>query len=191
MDIKENDTRLIGNFIEINADILAEQINSKHPKFIASIIANRNRKRLLKLANKLSKKDIILDRSNLAEFFTYIHNHYEGKYGIIRNIIISGNEYDYEISATVIIDDDIRYIINIDQQKEMQIVCYTSYKTSNGGFNTFKTRLYSERPEYREYIELLNKGLREELFRYIHEAIGAYSEKGKNGYVDNKEFVWR
>lgn len=189
MDIKENDTRLIGNFIEINADILSEQINSKHPKFIASIIANRNRKKLLKLANKLSKKDIILDRNNLAEFFTYIHNHYEGKYGIIRNIIISGNEYDYEISATVIIDDDIRYIINIDQQKEMQIVCYTSYKTSNGGFNTFKTRLYSERPEYREYIELLNKGLREELFRYIHEAIGAYSEKGKNGYVDNKEFV--
>lgn len=189
MEIDKNDSRLIGNFIEINADILSEQINSKRPKFIANIIAKRQRKRLLKLADKLSKSGVILDKSNLAEFFTYVHSHYEGKYGIIKNIIISGNEYDYEISATVIIDDDIRYIITITEQREMQIVCNTSYKTSNGGFNTFKTRLYSERPEYREYIELLNKGLREELFRYIREAIGAYSEKGKNGYVDNKEFI--
>ena len=186
MEIKAVDNRLIGSFIEINADILADQINSKHSKFIAKIIADRNRKKLLRLANKLSRTKIILDRENLLEFFTYIHSNYEGKYGIIKNIIISGNEYDFDIAASIIIDDDIRYVVTITNQKEMQIVCNPNYKTSTGGFNTFKTRLYSSRKEYEEYLSLLNVELSKELFRYIHEVIAQYSNKKEKGYVISK-----
>ena len=187
MSIKIDDHRLIGNFIEINADILSEQINSKLPKWMARFVANKHRRRLLRAAKRLYNAKIVLDRDALSEFFTYVYNNYEGKYGIIKNIIISGNEYDFDMVTNIIIDDDIRYVITITNQKEMQIVCNPSYKTSNGGFNTFKTKLYSSRKEYAEYLDILNSGLREELFKYINEIISQYIKKGTRGYVtDNK-----
>jgi hypothetical protein len=183
MDDKST-TRLIGDFLELNADILSNQFNSKYPKFIANLQAKYYRNKLIKSANKLKKSNFILNTDNLVELFIYIYNNYEGNYGCINKILINLNNYNNSIIDTEIVIDNIKAHINIDTSNPKMTINGVIIKDKiNHSFNINTYELKSNKPVSSEVIPIINKKLLEDLSNYILEIIGNYSNKERKGYV--------
>lgn len=115
-------SRIIGDIIEINQDIVQWRIDSKAPKFIKNLVEKYYRHRLKK--SILSFDELILDKFNLQELFTYINTYYSGNYRCINSI---GNIYKEDDSVTIVKmiikhdKDIISYTITINHEPTINI----------------------------------------------------------------------
>ena len=67
--------RLIGNFLEINGDIVKLELESRK-NFINKIKFKRMRKKLINHAKRIKKLNLVLTKDNLNELFYFIWNNY-------------------------------------------------------------------------------------------------------------------
>lgn len=178
-------SRLIGDFLEINANILNDQFYSRYPKFLAKLIAKYYRSRLIKSAKKLKESNMILSIDNLTELFIYISSSYEGKYKNITNIIINSNTVHSIIDATVNVDN-ISALITIDTaQPNIELVCKLLIDEAISSFNISLTELKNKKmslKRYNDIIDKLNNVLLCNMVDYILDSIVPYNGK-ETGYV--------
>lgn len=73
--IELNQSRIIGDFLELNAEIAYNETTAKGiKKLFVKSKANKYRKRIIDLLSDFVKSDYILTRDNLYEAFVYFHD---------------------------------------------------------------------------------------------------------------------
>lgn len=171
--IEVNKMRLIGDFLEINGDIVKLEMESKK-NFINKIKFKRMRNRLIKNIKKLKKSNMILSKENLKELFYYIWNNYppKGEYKYItstimnheENFIESNIEYDdYKVSITIYEDeDDIEFNINSNNPNDKKKNISISRKN------------VSDDGEFKNIFIILNQKLLELISDYLLDIITKY-----------------
>lgn len=108
----ENTRRIIGDFFEINADILQEELSSKYPKFISKWIANRKRNKLINIANKFRSSNHKLDAYNLIEYISYIQNNYSDTKRY-KSVFLAKVSEDLRIAEAMIKFDNYKVLISV------------------------------------------------------------------------------
>ena len=174
----EDGTRLIGDFLEINADIVERRFKSKLPKILANIEEKHSRNKLIKTAKKIQESNMILSIYNLSELFIYTFNNFppNGKY---KSIMISKVVNDSNNIEAVIKFEDIVSIINIDKKENTIDVNITQDN------NTFFTRCngllkHSKKGSKVDIILMrINKELLNTITDYIIETLESYNRKDK------------
>lgn len=170
-----NKELIIGNCFKINADILFTYNNSIYPKFIANIIKNYYRKKLIRSINKLYKANKPLDAYNLYDFFLYLNNNYRDEsYGNITkteyfdNIDIIKAYLDFDIYKCIF------KVKNDDNFVELRY----SKKENNKPIKTYIVeldQLSSTKNDISKDIENINKILLTNIANYILETINSYN----------------
>lgn len=165
--------RLIGNFLEINGDIVKLELESRR-NFINKIKFKRMRKKLINHAKRIKKLNLLLTKDNLNELFYFIWNNYppHGEFKEIKstrinhdeNYIESKIEYDeYQIVITIYQDeDDIEFQIRSSNQENNKKNINISRKD------------VSDNGEFKSIFENLNSKLLELISEYILEIITKY-----------------
>ena len=174
----EDSTRIIGDFLEINADIVERRFKSKLPKILADIEEKYSRNKLIKTAKKIQESNMILSIYNLSELFIYTFNNFppNGKY---KSIMISKVVNDSNNIEAVIKFEDIVSIINIDKKENTIDVNITQDN------NTFFTRCngllkHSKKGSRVDIILMrINKELLNMITDYIIETLESYNRKDK------------
>lgn len=174
----EDSTRIIGDFLEINADIVERRFKSKLPKILANIQEKYSRNKLIKTAKKIQESNMILSIYNLSELFIYTFNNFppNGKY---KSIMISKVVNDSNNIEAVIKFEDIVSIINIDKKENTIDVNITQDN------NTFFTRCngllkHSKKGSKVDIILMrINKELLNTITDYIIETLESYNRKDK------------
>lgn len=174
----EDSTRIIGDFLEINADIVERRFKSKLPKILANIEEKHSRNKLIKTAKKIQESNMILSIYNLSELFIYTFNNFppNGKY---KSIMISKVVNDSNNIEAVIKFEDIVSIINIDKKENTIDVNITQDN------NTFFTRCngllkHSKKGSRVDIILMrINKELLNTITDYIIETLESYNRKDK------------
>lgn len=116
--IRQDDKdRIIGDFMECNANITYYECTSKVPKFIKKIIVNNQRKKLVNSLNKFVSSDYILTRNNLYETFIFFFNEREA-YNPENIKVFKSNEEDDNRIECLITLEDIKCLIHIDDNSE-------------------------------------------------------------------------
>lgn len=170
--------RIIGDFLEINADIVKQEVDSNLPKFLSKMKAKLFRKRLLKSLYKLKSSNYILNSRNLSELFTYTFNNFPpmGEYNSIKHSKII-EDTGYSIRSEAVIEfDNIKCIIYLDsREKYFEInVSQTLENNNKMGFNLSLTELSSEKDQYKDIVSNINDKLVDELVSYIESIIKNY-----------------
>lgn len=174
----EDGTRLIGDFLEINADIVERRFKSKLPKLLADIQEKYSRNKLIKTAKKIRESDNTLNLYNLSELFIYTFNNFPPN-GNYKSIMISKVVDEGNIIEAVIKFEDIVAIIDIDKKENIMDVNITQNN------NTFFTRcgklLKHNKKDSKVDIILkrINKELLNMITDYIIETLEAYNRKDK------------
>ena len=75
--------RIIGDFLEINADMIYQRDKSKLPKFLSRLRYKINNKKLIKRVEVFRNSDIYLSKDNIMELFNYLQNTFENDYDSI------------------------------------------------------------------------------------------------------------
>lgn len=169
--------RIIGDFLEINADIVKQEVDSNLPKFLSKLKAKHFRRKLMKRLYKLKSTEYILNSKNLSELFTYVFNNFPpmGEYNSIKysKVIEDGNSLR---SEAVVEFDNIKCIITLDSNdKYFGInVSQTLEDDNRVGFNLSLNELYTEKEQYKDIISKINDKLLEELVSYIESILKNY-----------------
>lgn len=108
----ENTRRIIGDFFEINADILQEELSSKYPKFISKWIANKKRNKLITIANKFRDSNHKLDSYNLIEYISYIQNNFSDTKSY-KSVFLAKVSEDLRIAEAIVKFDNYKVLISI------------------------------------------------------------------------------
>lgn len=175
-------SRLIGECLEINADIVKERTNTKLPSFIADIISSYYRKRLLKSVKKLRNSHYILTSENLLEFFNYTFNNFP-PYGTYKSVSMSkifDNDNYNTIVALIKFEDytvDITIYSNIPDYFDINII-----NDSQQGTNKYflhLNSLYSENNNIKDILNIINEKLLNDITDYIIDTISIYGKKSK------------
>lgn len=179
MDTKSTN-RIIGDFLEINADILLQYQKSKLPEFIKRKISFWHRKKLLKSARKIANSNIILTKDNLGELFAYTYNNFppKGSFGCIICSKINNNEQQIE---AVIKFDSYKAIITIDKDVSTfdLVVSYKNLEdNTNKNCSISCTNLNSDNPITKPLLEKINKRLLLDMSDYIVSNISLF-QKGE------------
>lgn len=174
MNIEEN--RLIGDFLEINADIISKKFKSKLPKFISNIYYNRYKKRLIKSLNKLKKSNLILNKENLYEFFIYCYNNFppKGSYRSVNKIIYNDNNNDNLKIEGIIKIDNLEAIIDLEDDYDGFNISVKNKDLATGNYNNFSIhciRLESNNIIAKEVLKIINKQLLEDIIIFITDNI--------------------
>lgn len=174
----EDSTRIIGDFLEINADIVERRFKSKLPKILANIEEKHSRNKLIKTAKKIRESDNTLNLYNLSELFIYTFNNFPPN-GNYKSIMISKVVDEGNIIEAVIKFEDIVSIINIDKKENTIDVNITQDN------NTFFTRCngllkHSKKGSRVDIILMrINKELLNTITDYIIETLESYNRKDK------------
>ena len=176
----ENNGRIIGDFLEINADIVQKRFKSKLPSFLANIDEKYYRNKLIKRAKKMKNSNMILSIYNIYELFVYTYNNFppDGKYKSIwrSKIMVSDNNVEAE---AVIKFDNITSIISIDKNEETLDV---NILEENNQYYTRCNKLLKHSKKGSKIDILLmriNKELLNIITDYIIETLEAYNRKDK------------
>lgn len=181
--ISLNNDRIIGDIIELNAEIVSKRINSKFPSLISNYIANRDRRKLLKIIDKFGKSDYILNKNNLFEFFIYIYNNFEGSsYGCIKKVAYMVNKNISTIYADITIENvDFNITLSSDSNDIFIHCCIKYYTGLRESFSVQLDKLITNKDKLDEVIYKLNKQLLLNLSKYSESCISKYNGKEK-GY---------
>mgnify|MGYP004507037313 CR=1 FL=1 len=165
--------RLIGNFLEINGDIVKLETESRK-NFINKIKFKRMRKKLIDHTKRIKKLNLVLTKDNLNELFYFIWNNYppNGEFKEIKSTKINHEEdyieskieyEDYQIIITIYQDeDDIEFQIRSSNQEDDKKNINISRKD------------VSDDGEFKSIFETLNSKLLELISDYILEIIIKY-----------------
>ena len=164
------DSRIIGDFIEINGDIISKEFNSKLPRLIKKIYFGRYKKKLLKSVDKFVDSGHILTTDNLVEFFTIIFNNFppNGEFNSIIRCVRDDN-LSHSVEAAIKFDA-YDYLITIDRLEypNFRLICRKHIdKDTTDGINITTNRLFSTNIRKSDYLEKINTKLLEEIREYI------------------------
>ncbi len=120
-------TRLISDILEISRDIKEQRKNSKF-KLLGKIVERINVNKLKRRIKILKKKNIILDKFMLQEFFTYLLTTNDGKYRNITKVYFS-DDSNCTLTAHILINpykyintvSEIRYDITVNNRPGITI----------------------------------------------------------------------
>ena len=177
--IELNDTsRIIGDYLEINADIVTFRFRSKYPRFIKKILVNQKYKKLLNSLEKFRKSDYILNVNNLYEFFIYIFNNYPpyGNYHSVDSITIKSIELGKkQIEAKVCFDRIIAWIAIEEEGVSFEINAKEiSPNKEQTGINITLQKMESKSSSVNLLLQKINKQLIEDIYQYIFDIISSY-----------------
>lgn len=182
--IDKNNNRIIGDFFEINADIVQREVTSKLPKFIKHRISYRDRKKLLKAAIKIKNSDHVLNSDNLSEFFIYLYNNFppNGKY---KSVYASKYDEDLNIIEAIILFDSCKAVITIDRSSTGFDIRITDKKTN---IFTESSAIHCDELSHNgsrsEVMKKINKRLKSDIADYIIEILQKYNHTGKRRSVE-------
>lgn len=162
--------RIIGNFLEINSDIVSVEATSKKPKIIKKLRSKFFRFRLLKMVKKLRKQNYILTKENLIEFFTYTFNNFP-PYGRYKSVYVS-KVHDDRIEAILYIDNNEILIFFDLKEKGFE---FTISNHSEDGVNV--NHLYCSENLSHKTIQVVadvNEVLKNNICDYLEETISAF-----------------
>ena len=168
-----NTDRIIGDFLEINADIISKEFKSKLPKFISKIHYNKYKKRLIKSATNLKNSNMILTKENLEELFSYCYNNYppNGSYRSINKVMYNQDTGKYE---GIIKFDNITAIIDIEKNYDGFTIGVKEKNIESGEWNNFSIhciRLDTKNNAALDTIKNINKQLLEDISNFILDII--------------------
>ena len=176
----ESKTRLLGDIIEVNGDIVAQEYNSKLPKFIKKYYYGRYRKKLLKSVDKIVESNHILTTDNLIEFFTDTFNNFPPD-GNFNSIIKSARDDALTHCIEAVIKfEEYEYLITIDRLEypNFRLICRKRIdENTTDGINITTNRLFSSNSRKSEYLEKINTQLLKEIREYLRSIILAYDRK--------------
>ena len=182
--IDQSMTRIIGDFLEVNSDIVAQEFNSKLPKFISKRISHKKRKKLLTAIEKFRKSEYILSWVNLIELFTYIYNSFEPdhNYGVVSETVLTSNK----LEAIIYFDNYYCLIFfdqlppsNIYEDIKFNLKMKTINANGNNGIDVYLSSLKGSSKRSQDLIEELNYVLKNTIVDYIEDVINKYME-GQN-----------
>ena len=178
-------TRLIGDFLDINADINAEyNRESKIPKFIRKIKYKKYKKILVKEINDLRNSSISLNTDMIIEFFSYIISD-KGNYGCIKKCKLKDESYLASITG----DNIVAYItIYMDSYPEFTIDArYKDGKGATYGLSIQCSELYSSVSMNREILGEVNRLLLNVICNYILSNVNLDEKEGINNEIISVE----
>lgn len=168
--------RIIGDFLEINADIVKRETMSKLPVFIKSIMSYNSRKKLLRAAIKLKGSDLILSTENLTELFIYVYNNFPPK-GSYKSIYATKIDEDMKIIEAIIVFDTCKAIITIEKNVPGFDISISDKKSED---YTEGSSIHCESLDHISRSEILgkiNKQLKSDMTDYIIEVVSKYNKK--------------
>lgn len=173
----EQTSRIIGDFLEINADIVLYEQSSpnKFVKIIRHFIAKRNRNKLLNSLKKLRDSNHILDTDNLLELFIYIYNNFppKGSYNSIKTVKIldeDGNKVEALVSF-----DNYSSLISIDKRESgFDIVIHELKEGNSNSCSIHCDKMYSDNPRTEDWLFIINGQLLNDMCDYIDSIITQY-----------------
>lgn len=185
--------RLIGDFLEINANIVQDEFESKIPKFIKKFKYKKLRQRLLDNVDKLRQSEIILNTDNLIEYFSYIVSNFypETKYGVITKCRVDEASGLYE---AVLSFENQSAIISIDKSR------YPKFNVSSriiledetaSGINIETEQLQSDTYKKDKILGRINNMLLNDICNFITDRIKPYQEdiKENDNNGDSEKFI--
>ena len=170
------DKRIIGDFLEINGENIQYRENNKRNP-ISKIIYKYNRRKLKKAVTKLKKSNIILNRFNIIELFSYIYNNFppDGKYDIIYRSKINMNNPD-EVEG-ILKFDNYTVIINTCDENNISINIHITDEEGNIKNYTLNSESISTSnisAEINSILNIINKKLLDIMCNYILNVINLY-----------------
>lgn len=165
-----NDTnRIIGDFLEINSDIISRQVKSKLPKFISNVVYNRYRKKLRKTVTKLQNSNMVLTKENLAEYFIYCYNNFppKGSYRSVNKVLY--NEDTNKVEAIIKFESK-QAIIDIEDNYDGFTIGVKDKDIDTGNWNNFSIhciKLESNMNIASEVLKEINKQLLDDICIFI------------------------
>ena len=182
--------RIIGDFLEINADMIYQRDRSRLPKFLSRLRYQVNNKKLLKRVEVFRNSDIYLSKENIIELLNYLQNTFDDihhnnivKASFNNDTTITIYSFDnYIIDASVTFDhDNFLGVINIEPPNnkfmEIRIRYYDDNEKIINNYN------YSiQKFDNRFVLERINFILRNFIADYIKSILDTYG--GKNDKRD-------
>ena len=175
----DNNDRIIGDFLEINADIVSYKQLSKSPKFITNFSVKRKRKRLRKMIDKLKETDYVLNKNNLIEIFAYIYNNFPpyGRYGSIYMVKMNDIE-NTDIEAVIRFDNIVAVITIEDRMHGFGInIKDSSDPESLKSCSVNVNKLESKNKRSKDLLKKINERLFKDMIDYIESIILLYEEE--------------
>ena len=178
MIVKEDNSRIIGDFLEINGNILYQKQSSKLPNFIKNIRYNYYHSKLIKLVDKFVNSNYILTKNNLVEFFAYVFNNYlpNGSYDIVK---FTKYNYTGDIieSCLEFEDEEDKYVCVITINTNDQLFELKAKKTTPTGTinaNVFLSQLATTKESCKDIVNIINSRLIISIKNYILSILNAY-----------------
>ena len=180
----KNMNRIIGDYFEINSDIVAKEFNSKLPKFISKRIAKKQRLKLLDSLTKFRESNYIMNWINIVELFTYIYNNFDvdHKYKGVTKVEMYNNTLEalveFDGYYALIFFDHLPEGNNNEEIKfnlRMRYISTDSNDTRNG-IDIYLSSLKATSRNAQKYVDELNYVLRNYICDYIEETLNKYLE---------------
>lgn len=173
-------TRIIGDFLEVNADIVSEEFYSKKPKFIKKILSRKYRKRLLRAITKLKDSDYILNSMNLREYFIYVFNNCSGSNGgCYRSIKVVKYIEEVGEMEVIMIWDNYNIIFTFNNPEDEYFQMTVKWKENDNerratvSLKDFRTNKY----EFVDLYKTINIHIKDEICSYVEDIIKQYLEE--------------
>lgn len=178
--------RIIGDFLEINAEILSMQTMSKGLPFISKIRASILRSKLLKRVEKLRNSGLVLNADNLIEYFAYINNRFypETHFGSVTKCVIDNNIYEALLefknqNAIITIDTHELPKFNVKAR-----IILSDYVTR--GIDIQTDRLSSDNLNRNTTLISINEVLLNDICDFIVMSIKPYTNNAKLKEINNE-----
>lgn len=184
-------SRIIGDFLEINSDIVQAEFESKLPKFLRKLKFRKQRKRLLENVNKLRNSNMILEVDNIIEFFSYIYNNFypETSY---KSVFKCKVDIEKEIYEGVIKFDNQITIITIEKEFYPKFNVNSKIMITDSvsnGIDIQTDKLFSDNDRKNDILSKVNKILLDDICSYIEDIIKPYYDNKESNYELVEESV--
>lgn len=180
----DNDaTRIIGDFLEVNADISYNEATGKGLKFIKKWRANKQRKKLVDMVTEFVKSPYILNRDNLYEAFVYFFNNrdiYTPKY--LKVFKADEDKMENDRYEGVVSMDKINCLIHLESNKNT-VDIVLQYNDPKGEFSKIsitRDKLEDFSSPLSDKIQFVNTYLKAEIGDYIVKQIEHFEETKDN-----------
>lgn len=175
--------RIIGDFLEINSDMIYQRDKSKLPKFLSKLRYKININKLLKRVEIFRNSNIYLSKENVLELFNYLYNTFDNnifKFSSSNTIITIYSFNKFIIDGSIISDNgNFLVVINIEPPNSRFMEIRIRYYDDNEQiFNNYNFSI--EKFDNRFVLEKLNFILKNFIADYIKSTLNSY------GGIDDK-----